>query len=81
MATYHYKTQGTCSTDIDVTVEDGIVKAVSFTGGCHGNLQGISTLVAGMPVDEVIRKLKGIRCGYKRTSCPDQLCCALEQMK
>ncbi|MBO5180347.1 MAG: TIGR03905 family TSCPD domain-containing protein [Paraprevotella sp.] len=81
MATYHYKTQGTCSTDIDVTVEEGIVKAVSFTGGCHGNLQGISTLVAGMPVDEVIRKLKGIRCGYKRTSCPDQLCCALEQMK
>ncbi|MBP3471356.1 MAG: TIGR03905 family TSCPD domain-containing protein [Paraprevotella sp.] len=66
---------------MDVTVEEGIVKAVSFTGGCHGNLQGISTLVAGMPVDEVIRKLKGIRCGYKRTSCPDQLCCALEQMK
>lgn len=81
MANYHYTTRGTCSTCIDVTVEDGVVKNVSFTGGCNGNLQGISALVSGMPVEEVIRKLKGIRCGYKGTSCPDQLCCALEEMK
>ncbi|MCM1108332.1 MAG: TIGR03905 family TSCPD domain-containing protein [Clostridium sp.] len=81
MADYHYTTQGTCSSCIDVSVEDGRVKSVSFTGGCNGNLQGISSLVSGMEVDEVIRRLKGIRCGYKRTSCPDQLCCALEEMR
>ncbi|MDE7379388.1 MAG: TIGR03905 family TSCPD domain-containing protein [Paraprevotella sp.] len=81
MASYHYTPRGTCSTSIDVTVEDGVVKNVSFTGGCNGNLQGISALVSGMPVEEVIRRLKGIRCGYKGTSCPDQLCCALEEMK
>lgn len=76
-----YKTQGTCSSAIDVEVEDGIVKSVAFTGGCHGNLQGISQLVEGMQVDDVISRLKGIRCGFKNTSCPDQLARALESLK
>ena len=75
----NYKTQGTCSTDIEVDVEDGIVRDVHYVGGCNGNLQGISALVKGMPVDEVIRRLEGIRCGNKPTSCPDQLCKALRQ--
>jgi len=76
-----YKTSGTCSSYIEVSTENGIVTEVHFTGGCDGNLQGISRLVTGMPVDAVISKLKGIRCGMKTTSCPDQLCRALEQMK
>ncbi len=75
-----YKTNGTCSSAIDVEVEDGIVKSVKFTGGCHGNLQGISSLVVGMKTDDVIARLKGIRCGMKSTSCPDQLAKALESM-
>ncbi len=75
-----YKTQGTCSTAIDFEVEDGIVKSVSFTGGCHGNLQGISRLVEGMKVEDAITRLKGIRCGFKNTSCPDQLARALESI-
>ena len=77
-----YKTQGTCSQFIDVDVdENDVIQQVFFTGGCHGNLQGISSLVRGMKVDDVIKKLDGIRCGYKPTSCPDQLCRALEQLK
>lgn len=66
---------------IDFEVEDNIIKSVAFTGGCNGNLKGISALVAGMPVDEAISKLKGIQCGFKSTSCPDQLARALEQYK
>ncbi|MDD6491740.1 MAG: TIGR03905 family TSCPD domain-containing protein [Firmicutes bacterium] len=76
-----YQTKGTCSTSIDVEVEDGKVKYVEFFGGCNGNLKGIASLVTGMPVDEAISKLKGIRCGFKSTSCPDQLALALEQIK
>ena len=76
-----YQTQGTCSTHIEVEVEDGIVKDVRYTGGCNGNLQGISALVKGMPVSEVIARLEGIRCGSKPTSCPDQLCKALRTVK
>ncbi len=76
-----YHTKGTCSTSIDVEVEDGIIKYVEFFGGCNGNLKGISSLVTGMDMDEAISKLKGIRCGFKNTSCPDQLAQALEQMK
>jgi len=75
-----YKTQGTCSSMIDIEVENGIIKSVSFTGGCHGNLQGISRLVEGMKVEDAIARLKGIRCGFKSTSCPDQLARALESM-
>lgn len=75
-----YQTKGTCSTAIDVEVKDGRIESVNFTGGCNGNLQGISALVKGMPVEEAISRLKGIRCGFKNTSCPDQLAKALESM-
>jgi uncharacterized protein (TIGR03905 family) len=71
--TYTYKTQGTCSSNIELNVEDGIVKEVAFWGGCNGNLQGLSRLVKGMPVDAVIARLEGIRCGRRSTSCPISL--------
>lgn len=76
-----YQTSGTCSTSIDIDVTDGIIKSVSFTGGCNGNLKGISSLVQGMKVEDAISKLKGIKCGFKSTSCPDQLARALESMQ
>ena len=76
-----YKTQGTCSTAIDVEVKDGIIESVQFIGGCNGNTKGISALVKGMSVDEAIKRLKGIKCGMKPTSCPDQLARALESMQ
>lgn len=75
-----YITQGTCSSAIDIEVKDGIIESVRFTGGCNGNTQGISALVKGMPAKEAIERLKGIRCGFKPTSCPDQLARALETM-
>jgi len=75
-----YQTKGTCSTAIDIEVKDGRIESVAFTGGCNGNLQGISALVKGMMVEEAISRLKGIRCGFKSTSCPDQLAKALESM-
>ncbi len=78
---YSYRTTGTCSSHIDVEVENGIVEDVHFTGGCNGNLQGISSLVKGMKVDDVIARLEGIRCGGKPTSCPDQLCKALREIR
>lgn len=78
--TYTYKTQGTCSSSIELCVEEGVVKDVVFLGGCNGNLQGISHLVKGMPVEAVIARLEGIRCGGRPTSCPDQLCKALREM-
>ena len=76
---YEYKTKGTCSSRILFDIEDGKLKNVEYIGGCSGNLQGIGRLVEGMPVDEVIARLRGIRCGYKPTSCPGQLATALEQ--
>lgn len=75
-----YQTRGTCSTSIDIELKDGVIDFVKFTGGCNGNLQGISALVKGMTPQEAISRLKGIRCGFKATSCPDQLAQALEQM-
>ena len=75
---YEYKTKGTCSQRILFGITDGKVENVQFIGGCNGNLQGISKLVDGMDVNEVIDKIKGIRCGMKATSCPDQLAMALE---
>ena len=78
--TYTYKTQGTCSTHIELDVEDGIVKDIAFWNGCNGNLQGISKLVKGMSVSEVITRLGGIRCGMRSTSCPDQLSKALQEI-
>ena len=77
-----YKTTGTCSQFINVDVDDaGRIQEVSLIGGCNGNLQGISSLVRGMRVEDVKEKLNGIRCGYKNTSCPDQLVRALEQLE
>ena len=75
-----YKTKGTCSSSINIEVKDGVIESVQFTGGCHGNLQGISALVQGMKVEDAIAKLEGIRCGFRPTSCPDQLAQALKQM-
>lgn len=77
---YNYKTQGTCSSNIEIEVENNIIKDITFWGGCNGNLQGISRLVKGMPVTDVISRLEGIRCGMRPTSCPDQLCKALHEM-
>ena len=77
---YTYYTQGTCSSQIDFELdEQGIIRNVQFTGGCHGNLQGISVLLRGMSATDAIAKLQGIRCGYKNTSCPDQLANALSR--
>lgn len=75
---FDYRTRGTCSTKIEFEIEDGIITALAYTGGCNGNLQGISKLAVGMPAEEIMEKLRGIRCGMKDTSCPDQLAKALE---
>lgn len=75
-----YRTKGTCSSAIDIELDNGIIKSVHFTGGCNGNLQGISRLVEEMPAKEAISRLKGIKCGFKPTSCPDQLAVALESI-
>ncbi len=78
---YTYRPRGVCSQLMEIETEDNILKSVRVLGGCDGNLQGISRLVVGMDVDEVITKLEGIRCGFKPTSCPDQLAQALKAMK
>ena len=78
---YEYKTKGTCSQRILFEIEDNKLMNVEFIGGCNGNLQGISKLVEGMDVDEVIARIEGIHCGMKPTSCPDQLATALKQAK
>ena len=75
-----YKTSGTCSTQIDFEIENGIVTSVRFTGGCNGNTQGVAALCVGMKADEVVKRLKGIPCGFKNTSCPDQLAKAIEEV-
>lgn len=75
-----YITRGTCSRMITVEVDNGTVKEVSFLGGCHGNTQGIAALVKGMKAEDVISRCKGIKCGNKGTSCPDQLALALEEI-
>ena len=74
-----YKTKGTCSRSIEFDVENGILQNVRFKDGCDGNLQGISNLVKGMKIEDVIERLRGIDCGGKGTSCPDQLSKALRQ--
>ena len=77
-----YQTHGTCSKLIDVVADDNnVIQQVSFLGGCNGNLQGLSRLVIGQKAEDVISRLDGIRCGVKPTSCPDQLCRALEQLR
>ena len=74
-----YKPKGVCSRLMEIETEDGVVKSVKISGGCSGNLQGISRLVEGMTVEEAVKRMKGIRCGFKSTSCPAQLAIALEQ--
>lgn len=78
---HEYKTKGTCSQRILFEIQDGKVFNVQFIGGCNGNLQGISKLVEGMDIDEVIERIEGIQCGFKPTSCPDQLAKALTEAK
>ena len=78
---YTYKTKGVCARAIDIDIDDNTIRKVRFQGGCMGNTQGVAALVQGMDVDEAIRRLKGIQCGFKGTSCPDQLALALEQYK
>ncbi len=78
---YEYKTRGVCSRRITFSVEDGKVCKVAFDGGCNGNGKGVAALVEGMDVDEAIRRMEGIKCGMKNTSCPDQLAQALRQTK
>ncbi len=78
---YRYKTNGVCSQEIIIEMEKDIIKKVTIMGGCAGNTKGVSKLVEGMKIDDVINKLKGIPCGSKGTSCPDQLAKALEQYK
>lgn len=75
-----YKTKGTCSRAIEIEVDGDTIVSVTFQGGCQGNTRGISKLVAGMKVQDVIDRLEGVQCGMKGTSCPDQLALALKQM-
>ena len=76
---YKYIPKGVCSREMNFEIEDGIIKTLNVVGGCNGNLKGISSLLSGMKVDDAIKKLKGIECGYKNTSCPDQIAKALEK--
>ncbi len=78
---FTYKTNGVCSRAIHLEVEDDTVKSIRFEGGCNGNTKGISALVEGMNINDVISRLESIRCGFKSTSCPDQLAQALKQYK
>ncbi|MEW8956194.1 TIGR03905 family TSCPD domain-containing protein [Clostridium sp.] len=77
---YTFETSGVCTKKITFDIEDNKIKEVNFQGGCPGNLQGISKLVIGMEIEEVIKRLKGITCGPKSTSCPDQLAIALSEI-
>ncbi|MDR1564423.1 MAG: TIGR03905 family TSCPD domain-containing protein [Oscillospiraceae bacterium] len=78
---YTYTTKGVCPSQVNFDVEDGLVKNIKFAGGCNGNLKAIASLVDGMPLDAVIAKLEGIQCGFKKTSCADQLSQALKTVK
>ena len=80
MASIRFKTSGVCSRAINVEVEDGMITHVDFEGGCAGNTQGVAALVEGMKVETAIEKLQGIKCGFKSTSCPDQLAKALSEL-
>ncbi len=76
-----YQPSGVCSREIEIKIDKDVIKSVKFTGGCHGNLQGVSRLTEGMRVDDVIERLSGIKCGFKGTSCPDQFAKALKEYK
>ena len=80
MKTITYQTVGTCARFIELTGKDGKIVDVKFFGGCNGNLQGIARLVKGMKYEDIIARLKGISCNGKPTSCPDQLCLAIEEL-
>ncbi|MDD6332133.1 MAG: TIGR03905 family TSCPD domain-containing protein [Clostridium sp.] len=73
-----YKTKGVCSSQITFDIVDNKVHNVQFTGGCNGNTQGVAALIEGMDVNEAIQRMEGIRCGFRPTSCPDQLAQALK---
>ncbi len=79
--TIEYRPQGVCSRQMILEVEHGVIRSLRVIGGCNGNLQGISRLVEGMEVEDAIRRLEGIRCGFRATSCPDQLAQALKQAR
>ena len=79
MDQFVYKTRGVCSSAIEIAVEDGVIRQVKYHGGCSGNTQGVAALVAGMKIEDAIERLSGIRCGFKNTSCPDQLAEALRE--
>ena len=74
-----YKTKGTCSRAVIVDIEDGVITDCAFVGGCSGNTQGVASLVIGMKAEDAVAKIKGIKCGMKTTSCPDQLALAIEE--
>ncbi|MBI9106704.1 MAG: TIGR03905 family TSCPD domain-containing protein [Spirochaetales bacterium] len=78
---FTHKTRGTCSREIKITIDENIIDSVEFIGGCPGNLAGISRLIEGMDIDDVIRRVDGLQCGSRGTSCPDQLAKALIKMK
>ncbi len=77
---YNYKTSGVCARNIEFDVEDGVIKNVRFSGGCDGNHKGIQRLVEGMKVEDVAKTLQGIKCGFRQTSCPDQLAKACQEL-
>jgi uncharacterized protein (TIGR03905 family) len=79
MINFVYQTKGVCSRAIEISIDGDVIQSVKYNGGCSGNTQGVAALVAGMTVDEAIRRLSGIRCGFKSTSCPDQLANALRE--
>ena len=81
MKKLEYKTKGTCSRQVNIAAEDGIIVDCEFIGGCAGNTKGVASLVIGMKTEDAINKLKGIKCGFKPTSCPDQLALALMQLE
>ena len=79
MKKFHYSPRGVCSRSIDIELNDNVIESVTFQGGCSGNTQGVAALVRGMRAEEAIERLSGIRCGFKPTSCPDQLAEALRR--
>ena len=79
MEQFTYKTKGVCSSAIEICIDNNVVQSVKYHGGCSGNTQGVAALVAGMTVEDAINRLSGIRCGFKNTSCPDQLSQALRE--
>lgn len=81
MEKIQYRPKGVCSRLMEIEVDNGVIQSCQVTGGCSGNLQGISSLIKGMPVEEAISRMEGIHCGMKSTSCPDQLAQALKTYK